>query len=339
MEQRLRSETRQAEVFRKGLVMAIDRTVSPWLATINGRRMPFIDEDIRVGDVVFYVDQPDPFAWARVIPDMPGVWIPPLVDFGVITLFSGVTDPGTEVTDPDPVVQTISETRRVFGGGTRWTGGVVFAFASKPPESIDEGYLDTFEIPVDTTSLIDGVQPTGGPVQWYKNLGDNELSAWYLGVLGADDMTGIRATWDGHRAYQAGVTYWTTIRDGTFQWDLFEGTTGVLSASVATEVVDAAVGERVFWPEVSPPGEDWLILLLAQTVPDATVSASDVEAGDDETTGQPEYDGSSVRTHSAKDPILWWEHVSEGTQVHKPWIEFSGHGRRVALSVAILQNT
>lgn len=58
---------RNMEVFRKGVVMAVDTSVTPWLATINGRKMPFIDEDINAGDIVFYVDQPDPFAWARVL--------------------------------------------------------------------------------------------------------------------------------------------------------------------------------------------------------------------------------------------------------------------------------
>ena len=56
---------RDVELFRKGLVTAVNRAVVPHLATINGRPMPFIDAEIQVGDVVFYVDQPDPFAWAR----------------------------------------------------------------------------------------------------------------------------------------------------------------------------------------------------------------------------------------------------------------------------------
>jgi hypothetical protein len=67
------AERRRKQVFRKGLVTAIDRGVVPWLVTIDGtRQMPYINESIRVGQVVLYSDQDDPFAW---VPFGPKIWL------------------------------------------------------------------------------------------------------------------------------------------------------------------------------------------------------------------------------------------------------------------------
>lgn len=103
IEDRFRGEERRAEVFRKGLVTAIDQASTPWLATINGRRMPFIDENITVGDVVYYVDQADPFAWARTVTGGP-IWLCTSLREGDTTWTSLGGD--TRTLDPVPAATT-----------------------------------------------------------------------------------------------------------------------------------------------------------------------------------------------------------------------------------------
>lgn len=68
---KLRQAIRELEVFRPGVVSHIEPPAEPgglYMATVNGRPMPYIDPTISVGDIVKYVDQPDPFAWARFDP-------------------------------------------------------------------------------------------------------------------------------------------------------------------------------------------------------------------------------------------------------------------------------
>lgn len=73
---RLRAERRLFEIFRKGRVQALNLGVVPHLTLVNGRWMPFIDPFIEADDVVIYVDQDDPFAWARADPIPPNrIWV------------------------------------------------------------------------------------------------------------------------------------------------------------------------------------------------------------------------------------------------------------------------
>ena len=221
----IRAESRRAEVFRKGLVTGIDQTVSPWLATVNGRRMPYIHEAIAVGDVVYYADTSDPFAWVRTVPDEPGDWIGPPDTHGKILSSQWTGADGADL-GLDTASFFVSDTARVFGGGQRWTSGVVMAFAQKQRESIAEGSFSGIEFPYGG-----GVAPSGGVDEWYKNLGDNELSASTLGVLGADDMCGFRVFWDG-RKYKIGRATYYSVQLGegfTWEWLIVDGTAGVRS--------------------------------------------------------------------------------------------------------------
>jgi hypothetical protein len=52
---------RRAEVFRKGVIAAVDTSGPVVFYTVSGRRMPSVYALLAVGDIVVYVDQADPF--------------------------------------------------------------------------------------------------------------------------------------------------------------------------------------------------------------------------------------------------------------------------------------
>lgn len=58
----------RANRFRKGRVTAVDTTVSPDRFTVDGARtMTSIASGLIVGDVVVWVDQPDPFILGQFV--------------------------------------------------------------------------------------------------------------------------------------------------------------------------------------------------------------------------------------------------------------------------------
>ena len=60
-DERTKDNRRRAEVFRKGVVTAVDESGAFPLYTIAGRPMRMIQAGVVVGDVVVYADQGDPF--------------------------------------------------------------------------------------------------------------------------------------------------------------------------------------------------------------------------------------------------------------------------------------
>lgn len=60
---------RRSEVFRKGVVTAVDDTVTPNLITVSDgsqtKTMPFTQYLAEVGNVVVWVDQADPFIMGK----------------------------------------------------------------------------------------------------------------------------------------------------------------------------------------------------------------------------------------------------------------------------------
>lgn len=56
---------REGEIFRKGVIESLDTDATPNMAVVNGRPMPVLGASLAVGDIVVYVDQPDPFAISK----------------------------------------------------------------------------------------------------------------------------------------------------------------------------------------------------------------------------------------------------------------------------------
>lgn len=61
LDQKAKENRRLAEIFRKGTITAVDDVSVPNIYTVSGRPMASVYAFLEVGDIVVYVDQPDPF--------------------------------------------------------------------------------------------------------------------------------------------------------------------------------------------------------------------------------------------------------------------------------------
>lgn len=223
---KLRRAIRELEIFRPGAVSHIEPPAEPgglYMATVNGRPMPYVDPTLAVGDVVKYVDQPDPFAWARLDglteiidgggkagADLPAVLINYADLFGFLRVTSSTVFGGT-YTPP------FGETRGAF-----LLGGASSQASHTASTSSRDVVYDDSAVGAGTASLA---------YKWIEP-GDSYNDPWT-------------------------VTYPSLQGDFCIlrSWEIL-GVSGVYEVS---DTVDTAAE----FPTVFAPGPDWLVLYVA----------------------------------------------------------------------------
>lgn len=250
---------RSMEVFRKGVVTLVDKTVTPWLATVAGRPMPFFDEGIAVGDVVFYIDQPDPFAWSRLGAD--GLFVDPYK--------ASISATYVLFDEPSHFLPAIERVHR--SGFEFWTGGIRFTAWAKHPS--DSGSLTSFDLeyPYKLGSpLGDLVSPLVAPtdvVYEYQNVSGMTLVT--SGNIGANNLPGAKPAFS--PAATAG-----TLNMGYN--GVVHSAASIVSKSIATGTIQPLAGVPYSFPSVSAPGKDHLMLFVLQARPhDAAVPLANLD--------------------------------------------------------------
>lgn len=160
---RMAEIAREHELVRKGFVTAVDRTGPVWLATVNGREMPFIEESVVEGSAVLYVDQRDPLAFLS---------LDPLVKIWICTSLANGDTTWTSLDGDERTLSTRPARRTSLGG-----------FVSEPTVSGDWQHIAD-----DLTNLT-------GDITWTIDLTTN----WQSGLAGdvsymnTNDLNGVLA--------------------------------------------------------------------------------------------------------------------------------------------------
>lgn len=290
---RLRAERRRFELFRKGVVTALDLTRSPWLATVSdgsqARQMPFIEPSIEIGDVVYWVDQPNPFAWAQNDP-------PPLEEYFGTSItsrgalwFTSMTgfptvydyDQSTSLSGLDSI-RFPPHNRFNSSGQAKWSGGLCFyAYRS----AVFQGNVDYINTDITGEDLDpsqhsqwDGaIAPSLQPgTDEYLNLG-NGVSLRTHPNIGPNDLPGA------HAHLVEPINNSVNDLNGAF-WYVLRNAGQILSKNMATDVTTVPAGGTVSFPPITATSENRLILWLAHMVPDdsATAVVNDLTVDDPE---------------------------------------------------------
>lgn len=259
------------QMWRKGLVTAVDRTVSPWLVTIGGRQMIFVGSDLAAGDVTYWHNGPMPFALGRR--DLPGHYTTIEGFWGASSLGGWnpfwAEDSAREACPVNPGTD-IPPVHRVHPlDGVKWRGGIALHYLAKSPtETGVFGYVDTNEPDWDA-NWGDGSPPSGGPPSigaptvLYSDA-YNYLS--YNPNIGLADLPGSH----GHvPVYDTNIDpitgephYVPTFIQGA-NTVMVNAAAPIRQQVSATVTLSATPGAAYTTPAIHSPGKDWPILLIA----------------------------------------------------------------------------
>lgn len=359
-----RGERREFEIFRKGVVGAINQNVVPWLATINGRPMPYIQPHLEVGDVVIYVDQPDPFAWAKFdsLGEIKGTFTG-----GIVTGYGVDVSGGwfPEYTDLVPIsgqdlrAQPFQRIDPTFGTD-RWPGGILLGTANFMASEIGEVIemrTGIYDVPWNVggaTTFPPGpiADPAGKVIDLFNFGGAFSLVTFSTGI-GENDMPGFwpRTSYEAYPEPfpSTDVDYsltgfsqvWTVVFPAT---DGIPPPTSIRTKRIATAVSNLDDGVDVYLPTINAPGPDWLLLYLVQVeaIADSGASVGTISVDDDEgygTNRRPNLLGGTSQSSSITGRggnFLIWQR-STGAGPYRPRVRVDGASFRGALSSFVLR--
>lgn len=278
---RLRAERRRFELFRKGIVVEIDQTTVPWMATISdghqSRRMPYIQATLEVGDVVQWVDQTDPFTWGKADPP-PGLdggaedWFPDA--YGRASSFVSTATPTWDQDASNEISFTGPISRSTGFGGFRWETGYLFAggtiYSGAAYATIDYVRVNGMGA---SPSYSGFTAPDLGNVQYELDRLDSGSFAFVSGgPVGANDIPGLHLHWSDP----------TKATRPHFYQKIVKEIVGIDDRSAVTGPADYAAGSRIYWPEMTSPGPNWpLAFMIAIQGTDSPPGQVDLTFGTD----------------------------------------------------------
>lgn len=268
---RLRAERRRFEVFRKGRVTHIDTTVDPVLLTVHdgerSRRMPYIRENVSVGDVVRWVDQADPFAWGRELSDGGAQVVPLTVGLDAYALWYPERD--LDAANHETILKPFV---RVTGSGYVYYPNGVMLIAQSYSAAETTASLSS----VDSLVEVHGNPVTSSwPAPPYAE--PDEVSTHYSDVDGMTllSTTDVGANNVGPAMFRlSGWSYEDRAPLGSSdRWDhdvgyvamhqrVVAGCPEIYEAVWATTQTDLVGGTKNYFPSISSPGTNWPVLYL-----------------------------------------------------------------------------
>lgn len=358
---RLRAERRRFELFRKGIVTAVDTSVVPHLVWVNdgsqARPMPYIDPVIAVGDVVQWVDQSDPFCWAKA----DGFEVEGNYTGGQITVrgksFSSSGDgfPATGtfydydqgLTGPDSIIlNPLNRVHPVFAT-TEWTGGVVLFSYGQGDAAHTTDFFKTDISGDDLTPSLhfdwDGtiVPPLPGPtVDEYLNLGGGGgVGLRTHGNVGLGDLPGFHS-------HAVSISR-STPNNASGAASVLRNVDSIVTKEMATAMTTVVPGTTIPWgASITAPGPDWLMMFLAHVKPHVDVvtpaPTADIwiRPNDVADTYWPAWVPFGTKTNTGKNGGIvfgYWRSWQAGTYTPKFELENVGPNREVAFSAMLCQ--